>query len=105
MKHVETHSAQHGSKHIPVMLNEVLETLKPRSNEIYVDATFGGGGYSRALLEAAECRVIGVDRDPDAVAIGRQLEQRYPYRFHILLGCFGDIRPETFHNRPARLSV
>ena len=45
---------EQNAPHIPVMLPEVLETLAPVNDEIYVDATFGAGGYSRAILEAAE---------------------------------------------------
>ncbi|MEO0675156.1 MAG: 16S rRNA (cytosine(1402)-N(4))-methyltransferase, partial [Pseudomonadota bacterium] len=50
--------------HIPVMLDAVLAALAPRDRETFVDATFGAGGYSRAILTTADCRVIGLDRDP-----------------------------------------
>ena len=62
------------SSHTPVMLHEVLEFLSPRDGAIYVDATFGAGGYSEALLEAADCTVWGIDRDPAAIARGAALE-------------------------------
>ena len=52
-------------KHIPVLLNEVLEALAPQAGKTYVDATFGNGGYSEALLKTADCRLIAVDRDPN----------------------------------------
>ena len=61
------------SGHLPVMLAEVIEALKPRDGAHYVDGTFGGGGYARAILEAADCRVLGIDRDPDAIARGQAL--------------------------------
>ena len=68
--------------HIPVMLNEMLDWLNPQSQETYVDATFGRGGYSRAILDRApECRVVAFDRDPEAAIHGRALEQQYPQRF------------------------
>ncbi|MEL6789635.1 MAG: 16S rRNA (cytosine(1402)-N(4))-methyltransferase RsmH [Pseudomonadota bacterium] len=54
--------------HIPVMLDAVLAALAPRDRETFVDATFGAGGYSRAILTTADCRVIGLDRDPRAIA-------------------------------------
>ena len=47
-----------------------LAALAPRDGAIYVDGTFGAGGYSAALLGAARCRVFGIDRDPDAVRRG-----------------------------------
>jgi 16S rRNA (cytosine1402-N4)-methyltransferase len=50
--------------HIPVMLKEVIACLKPFEGAIYVDATFGAGGYSKAILDAANCNVLGIDRDP-----------------------------------------
>ena len=52
--------------HTPVMLREVVELLEPSDGAIYVDGTFGAGGYSTALLEAADCTVWGIDRDPAA---------------------------------------
>lgn len=51
-------------RHMPVMLDEVLAALAPRDGGLYVDATFGAGGYTRALLGEASCRVIAIDRDP-----------------------------------------
>jgi len=53
--------------HIPVLLAEVVSALAPRDGAIFVDGTFGAGGYSRALLDAAACRVVGIDRDPSSV--------------------------------------
>ena len=77
--------------HVPVMLREVLEVLAPRRGAIYVDGTFGAGGYSRALLEAAECRVWAIDRDPAAIARGAELAGRFPERLTLIEGCFGDM--------------
>lgn len=59
--------------HIPVLLDEVLAALAPAPGETMVDATFGAGGYTRALL-AKGARVFAFDRDPDAIAAGRALE-------------------------------
>src|SRR3546814_7151347 len=77
--------------HRPVLLKEVLEALAPRDGAIYVDGTFGAGGYSRALLEAADCTVCGIDRDSAAVAHGRDLGKRYAGRLTVVEGCFGDM--------------
>lgn len=59
--------------HVPVLLDEVVDALAPAPGETHVDATFGAGGYSRALL-ARGARVVAFDRDPDAIAAGRTLE-------------------------------
>lgn len=77
--------------HRPVMLQEVLSALSPRDGEIYVDATFGAGGYSRAMLESAECRVYAIDRDPNVVMLADALARDFPGRFLFLAGCFGDM--------------
>ncbi|MEZ5865150.1 MAG: 16S rRNA (cytosine(1402)-N(4))-methyltransferase RsmH [Geminicoccaceae bacterium] len=76
--------------HEPVLLDAMLETLAPAAGETIVDATFGGGGYSRAILAAAPCRVIGIDRDPGAVTRGRALAAAEP-RFAMLEGTFGEL--------------
>ncbi|MCP2671586.1 16S rRNA (cytosine(1402)-N(4))-methyltransferase RsmH [Maricaulaceae bacterium EIL42A08] len=74
--------------HIPVMLNEVLEGLQPRDGGLYIDATFGAGGYTRAILEAADCRVLGIDRDPSARETAERLKAAYPGRFAFGFGPF-----------------
>lgn len=79
------------SEHIPVLAQEVLKGIAPQKNEIYVDATFGRGGYSELILNAAACRVIGIDRDPTAVATGRVFEKNYPKRFQMVQGTFGNL--------------
>ena len=76
------------SGHLPVMLNEVLEMLQPRDGAHYVDGTFGGGGYSSAILEAADCKVLGIDRDPQAIARGQALVQRFGGRLTLVQGEF-----------------
>jgi 16S rRNA (cytosine1402-N4)-methyltransferase len=77
--------------HKPVLLREVLEALAPCDGEIMVDGTFGAGGYSRAILDSANCELYGIDRDPTAVATGKKLEAEYDDRFHMVEGCFGDM--------------
>jgi 16S rRNA (cytosine1402-N4)-methyltransferase len=79
------------SGHVPVMLPEVLAALAPRDGAIYLDGTFGGGGYAEAILQAARCVVWAIDRDPAAIARGAQLAARYPGRLHLLEGQFGDL--------------
>ncbi|AKM10761.1 16S rRNA (cytosine(1402)-N(4))-methyltransferase RsmH [Croceicoccus naphthovorans] len=63
-----------GSPHIPVLLDEVIAALNPKPGSVIIDATFGAGGYSRALLDAG-ATVHGFDRDPDAIAAARQWEE------------------------------
>ncbi len=77
--------------HIPVMLTEVLDSLAPRAGAAYLDATFGGGGYSAAILEAAPCVVWAIDRDAEAIARGASLAARFPGRLHLLQGNFGNM--------------
>jgi 16S rRNA (cytosine1402-N4)-methyltransferase len=75
-------------KHVPVMLTEVLAALNPRDGGHYIDGTFGGGGYARAILEAADCQVLGIDRDPDAIARGQALAQHFNGRLVLAEGEF-----------------
>lgn len=77
-------------KHIPVMLDEVLRCLNPQNGEIYVDATFGNGGYSRAILETAACKVIALDCDPTVRVRANELKNLYGERFEFRAGRFGD---------------
>lgn len=69
--------------HIPVMLSEVLDYLKPQANKVYIDGTFGGGGYSKAILSTADCSVWGIDRDPDAIKRGELLSNSFP-KLHLV---------------------
>jgi len=61
------------ARHIPVLLGEVLSFLAPKPGGVYLDATFGAGGYTRAILAAADCRVVALDRDREAVTAGAAL--------------------------------
>lgn len=72
--------------HIPVMANELVAILMPTDGKTYLDGTFGAGGYTRALLEAADCKVWGIDRDPIAVELGHQLAAWYSGRLTVLRG-------------------
>ena len=77
--------------HVPVMLPEVLRLLGPRAGGVYLDGTFGGGGYAGAILEAAPCTLWAIDRDPEAIARGASLAARFPGQLHLIEGQFGDM--------------
>lgn len=78
------------AKHIPVMLKEVLQYLNPQNGETYVDATFGNGGYTKAILEATSCKVIALDRDPNVIVRANEFKNMYGDRFDFRSGKFGD---------------
>ncbi|MDF1790914.1 MAG: 16S rRNA (cytosine(1402)-N(4))-methyltransferase RsmH [Thalassobaculaceae bacterium] len=80
-----------GSLHVPVLLAEVVAALAPKAGERYLDGTFGVGGYTRAILESADCTVLAVDRDPDAIARARTLAQEFNGRLIPLHGRFGEM--------------
>lgn len=77
--------------HAPVLLHEAVAAMAPKAGEVMVDATFGGGGYTRALLEAADCKMIGIDRDPEAIERARAFARLAPWRFEAREGRFGDL--------------
>jgi hypothetical protein len=77
--------------HIPVLLAEVIEALAPKAEGVYLDGTFGAGGYTVALLEAAPCVVWSIDRDPEALQRGATLLERFPGRINLVQGRFGDM--------------
>jgi 16S rRNA (cytosine1402-N4)-methyltransferase len=80
------------ARHIPVMLSEVIEALDPRDGKHFIDGTFGAGGYSRGLLEAARCTVLAIDRDPAAAQFAQALEERFPGRLKFVLGRYAEMR-------------
>lgn len=76
--------------HIPVMLDEVLHALNPAFGDVMIDATFGAGGYSRALIEKS-AKVIGIDRDPDAISAGSALVERLEGKLQLHHGRFSEL--------------
>lgn len=77
--------------HAPVMLQEMLEWLSPKDRGTYIDGTFGAGGYARAILSSANCRVFAIDRDPSTKQFAEKLEHEFPGRFVWILGNFADM--------------
>jgi 16S rRNA (cytosine1402-N4)-methyltransferase len=94
--HAGTSSVEGGRRgtraHVPVLLPEVLAALAAQADQHFIDATFGAGGYSSALLDAAPgVRVLAIDRDPSAVAAGRSLVSRSAGRLTLVEGRFGEL--------------
>jgi 16S rRNA (cytosine1402-N4)-methyltransferase len=77
--------------HRPVLLAEVLQALAPVEGDVMVDGTFGAGGYTRAILEAANCSAYGIDRDPEAMVRGAVLSAEFPNRLALLQGPFSEM--------------
>jgi 16S rRNA (cytosine1402-N4)-methyltransferase len=75
-------------EHESVLVAEVLEALSPHDHEVFVDGTVGGGGHSKVLLDAASIRLIGIDRDPDALA---HVHDQVGGRIDLVAGTFADL--------------
>ncbi|MGC6471965.1 MAG: 16S rRNA (cytosine(1402)-N(4))-methyltransferase RsmH [Parvibaculales bacterium] len=78
--------------HIPVLLEQVIASLSPEDGDVIIDGTFGAGGYTRAILESADCAVIAIDRDPEAIARGQDMKREFGRRLQLVQGCFGDMQ-------------
>lgn len=76
-----------GVRHVPVMLDEVIKYLAPKKDEVFIDGTFGAGGYTSAILNKG-ASVIAIDRDPDAIANGTALVEQAKGRLSLLSGKF-----------------
>ena len=77
--------------HIPVLLDEVVKALSLNQDEVYVDATFGLGGYTKAILSNQNCKVIAIDRDPHAEIFADNLKRNYADRFYFKKGKFSEL--------------
>ena len=77
--------------HAPVMENEAIDALAPRDGGVYVDATFGGGGYARAILGAANTIVHAFDRDPTAIDRARDWARAYGERLTLINRPFAEM--------------
>ena len=79
------------SEHFPVMKHEMLNALDPKESEIYIDGTLGAGGYTRAILAAADCSAIAIDQDPLAHKMAADWMQQYGDRLHLAVGNFSEM--------------
>jgi len=78
--------------HTSVLLKEMLSLLSPQDNKVYVDATFGAGGYSKGILESADCKVYAIDRDETVTEFYDDLNVSYPNRANLLIDKFSNIK-------------
>ncbi|MFB9978544.1 16S rRNA (cytosine(1402)-N(4))-methyltransferase RsmH [Mesorhizobium kowhaii] len=86
----DLHAVGGSARHIPVLLGEVLEALAPAKGDIIIDGTFGAGGYTKAIL-ATGASVVAIDRDPDAIAAGRDLEAQSGGRLRLVQAPFSTL--------------
>ena len=80
------------ARHIPVLGRRAVELLDVGADGVYIDATFGGGGYAAEILAAASCTVIGIDRDRDAIARGADLALAAGGRLTLVEDRFSNLR-------------
>jgi len=78
--------------HTPVLLNECLEALNLRDGKIYVDCTLGGAGHSREILKKVNCKLVGIDKDADAIEHSKQILTDYKTRVIFVKDDFNNIR-------------
>lgn len=86
--------------HVSVLLHEVLEMLSPKDDGLYFDGTFGGGGYSSAILDSANCNVIACDRDEHVQNIAAGFAEKYGNRFRFFHKKFSEIKQIMSENYP-----
>ena len=89
--HITNNEASNSFLHLSIMLDEVLEVLQPHTGGIYIDGTLGGGGHTEAILKSG-ARVIGIDRDSEAVAVCRERLAGYGEKIAVEHGNFSDLR-------------
>jgi 16S rRNA (cytosine1402-N4)-methyltransferase len=78
-------------RHIPVLVSEVVASLAPKDGETYIDGTFGAGGYTSAILAAANCKVLALDRDPNAVRDSAPLVEKAAGRLQVIEAPFSQM--------------
>jgi 16S rRNA (cytosine1402-N4)-methyltransferase len=78
--------------HKPVLINEVIKYLSPSDNKVYVDCTFGAGGYTKAILDSCKCRVISFDRDDSTKERADIITSLYGNRFQFIQDKFSNLK-------------
>ncbi|MDE2383223.1 MAG: 16S rRNA (cytosine(1402)-N(4))-methyltransferase RsmH [Alphaproteobacteria bacterium] len=92
MPEAQAPTPRDAQRHVPVMLPEVLRALQPETGGIFVDGTFGAGGYTRGILQSANAQVIAIDRDPSAIAAGQALVKEFAPRLRLVHGAFSSLK-------------
>ena len=92
---MNNHTSSLDLSHFPVMLSEVIKITSPLKGGIYIDCTFGGGGYSKQLLKFSKTIVKGLDRDNKVKKLGKELEQKFPKRFKFYQTTFSQLENVT----------
>ena len=77
--------------HFPVMLSEIIQISKPDKGGLFVDCTFGGGGYSKALLKFPNTKIVAIDRDPHVISIANRIKKKFKNRFQFFQSRFSQI--------------
>ena len=77
--------------HVPVMLNQILSIITPQHGGTFIDCTFGGGGYSKAILKYPNTKVIAIDRDSNVKKFAESLYLKYPNRFKFINDKFSNL--------------
>ena len=78
-------------KHYPVMLNQLLSILTPQHGGTFLDCTFGGGGYSNAILSYPNTKVIAIDRDKNVSLLAEKVKKKFPKRFKFINDKFSNL--------------
>lgn len=89
--------------HIPVLLNEVIENIAPHDGGVYIDGTFGNGGYTSAVLDKCNCKVIAFDRDENVLPKVKEVKEKYGDRFIFFQDTFSNILKTMRKNNIAQV--
>jgi len=93
------------TKHYPVMLNQVLSIISPQHGGTFIDCTFGGGGYSQAILKFTGTKVIAIDRDKLTQKYANFLEKKFPKRFNFFQEKFSNLNKVAKQNLNPRAVI
>ena len=91
-------------QHIPVMMIKAIQALNVRDNLDYIDATFGRGGYSQAILDQAKCNLLSIDKDLHVKKYAKQLEKKYKKRFSFFNSNFTELESIIKKNKKSYIN-